>query len=151
MATRKKQNVTQQWITDAQFKFEERESEQVYTSSVVDHEMPDSDLTSLNHKDQRRFKRGDFSIEDCLDLHGLYSSKAKAVLQEFILEAFSENKRMLLVIHGKGYASVGKPKLKPMVLTYCAHEQNILAYHPAAGKHGGSGATYIWLRNPNKI
>ena len=52
-----------------------------------------------------------------------------------------------IIIHGKGYGSgPNGPKLKNFVDQYLQYNPNILAYHSAQQKDGGTGAVYIQLK-----
>ena len=55
-----------------------------------------------------------------------------------------------IIIHGKGYGSgPDGPKLKNFVDQYLQYNPNVLAYHSALQKDGGTGAVYIQLKNIN--
>lgn len=101
----------------------------------------------------KRLHRGDFSIQDHLDLHGLNRQEAKEALDGFLNEAVRTGKRMVLVIHGRGLSSPFKPVLKLKVrewLTTGIWRQWILAFSSARAIDGGTGATYVLLRkNPS--
>ena len=63
--------------------------------------------------DFRRLRRGQFSIADEIDLHGLSAEQARAALAEFLVEATARRLRCVRIIHGKGYGSrTGSPVLK---------------------------------------
>lgn len=82
----------------------------------------------------KRLHQGDFSIQASLDLHGLNSNEARAVL----------------VIHGRGLSSPGEPVLKAKVhewLTRSHWRKWVIAFTSAASHDGGAGATYILLRD----
>ena len=61
----------------------------------------------------RKLRRGDWSIQREIDLHGLRRDDAREALGEFIREAYRHGIRCLRVVHGKGLGSPGKtPVLK---------------------------------------
>ena len=56
----------------------------------------------------RKLKRGDYPIEDALDLHGLRKLEAEDALEAFLLDALERNFSCVLIIHGKGFRSENK-------------------------------------------
>ena len=56
----------------------------------------------------RKLRRGDWSIQRQLDLHGLRRDEAREQLSFFIREAFKQGIRCVRVVHGKGLGSPGK-------------------------------------------
>jgi len=98
----------------------------------------------------RRLHRGDFSIQSHIDLHGLCVTEAKKALEEFLKGAVTSGKRAVLVIHGRGLSSPGEPVLKNKVrewLTRGHWRKWVIAYASAQSCDGGTGATYVLLRN----
>jgi DNA-nicking Smr family endonuclease len=99
---------------------------------------------------ERRFRdlrRGRFSIEDEIDLHGLTRMQAKAVLREFIVDCAARRLGCVRVIHGKGARSgPGGPVLKAGIQRWLAQWDEVLAYTSAARQHGGAGAIYVLLQ-----
>lgn len=97
----------------------------------------------------RRLHRGDFSVQDHIDLHGLLVDQAKATFDAFLGRSIAESKRTLLVIHGRGLSSVQGPVLKGKVrewLTSGIWRKWVVAFASARPCDGGAGATYILLR-----
>ncbi len=63
-----------------------------------------------------KLRKGDWSIQREIDLHGLRSDEARVALAEFIRQAHRQGVRCLRVVHGKGLGSPGKtPVLKSKV------------------------------------
>ena len=60
--------------------------------------------TDVTHK----LRRGDWSIQRQLDLHGLRSDEARERLSHFIRESHRHGIRCVRVVHGKGLGSPGK-------------------------------------------
>lgn len=97
----------------------------------------------------KRLHRGDFSIQSHIDLHGLVTAEAREALEGFIRDAITGGKRAVLVVHGRGLSSPGKPVLKAMVkewLTYGPWRKWVIAFASARPCDGGAGATYVLLR-----
>ena len=97
-----------------------------------------------------RLHRGDFSIQDHVDLHGQGVAEAKKTFEEFLNGAVKSGKRAVLIIHGRGLSSPGEPVLKNNVrewLTRGHWRKWVIAFSSAQSYDGGAGATYILLRH----
>lgn len=97
----------------------------------------------------KRLHKGEFSIQGHIDLHGLFAADAREALEEFFSRAVASGKRAVLVVHGRGLSSPGKPVLKTMVqewLTQGPWRKWVIAFASARPCDGGAGATYILLR-----
>lgn len=107
---------------------------------------------NIDPKITNRLHRGDFSIQDHIDLHGLNRQDAKDAFDAFLNEALRTGKRMVLIIHGRGLSSPCKPVLKSKVSEWLSSgiwRKWILAFSSARAIDGGAGATYVLLRkNP---
>lgn len=90
-------------------------------------------------------KNGQFQIQATLDLHGLKPEDACDSLCKFIEQASISNHRYLLIIHGKGGRHGEAPILKNRVNHWLPQLPQILAFHSALPKHGGTGAVYVLL------
>lgn len=100
-----------------------------------------------NLSGQRRVRRGQHEIDARLDLHGHTQDTAHGELVEFLVRQAGQGARCVLVITGKGRMGAGilrarffdwiaDPQLRPFVAGYAEA-------HP---RHGGAGATYVFLR-----
>ena len=58
--------------------------------------------TGVDKKTINKIKKGSFTINAKLDLHGCRLNEAEKLLKIFILEKFSKNEQNLLIISGKG-------------------------------------------------
>jgi len=98
----------------------------------------------------QKLKKGDLKIAFEIDLHGKNLTEAEDFLDDCIPKLQFNKSLVGIVIHGKGYGS-GKegPKLKAFVEQYLQYNPNVLAYHSAQQKDGGTGAVYIQLKNIN--
>jgi DNA-nicking Smr family endonuclease len=97
----------------------------------------------------RRLHGGRFAIQDYLDLHGLTAAAAAPVLERFIRRSIERGLRAVLVVHGRGLTSPGRPVLKPKVLQWLtrgALRKWVIALTSARSCDGGAGATYVLLR-----
>ena len=96
--------------------------------------------------------RGKSSWQARIDLHHYTAGEAMAAIDRFIEEAVIEGLRVLLVIHGKGSMSRhDKPILKNMLAQHLRQSSNVIAYHSAKPRDGGSGALYVLLKSSTKV
>lgn len=102
--------------------------------------------SGLQHNVLKKLRQGKNIIEHRLDLHGLTVVEARKALLEFLAECESAGVRHAIIIHGKGYRSKEKPVIKPMVNRWLKMVDNVLAFHSAQPKDGGSGAVYVLFR-----
>lgn len=101
----------------------------------------------LDTKTLRRLRRGDFSIEAELDLHGQRVAPAREMLHRFIAQAVNEGIRCVRIIHGKGLRSPNKePVLKHQTQAWLCHIDAVHAACTAPPADGGTGALYVLLR-----
>jgi DNA-nicking Smr family endonuclease len=94
----------------------------------------------------RKLRRGDWSIQRQLDLHGLRRDDAREALSLFIREAHKQGIRCVRVVHGKGLGSPGKaPVLKSRVHSWLVQKNEVLAFVQAKPADGGAGALVVLL------
>lgn len=95
----------------------------------------------------RRLRRGEWSIQDHLDLHGSTVEQARALLATFLNQSVRRGVRCVRVVHGKGYRSAqGEPVLKRKVGHWLMQRDEVLAYVQAKPEDGGGGALIVLLR-----
>ncbi len=95
----------------------------------------------------RKLRRGEWSIQRELDLHGLRTEDAREALGTFIREAFKLGLRCVRVVHGKGLGSPGKaPVLKSRVQAWLIQKNEVLAFVQAKPADGGAGALLVLLQ-----
>jgi DNA-nicking Smr family endonuclease len=94
-----------------------------------------------------RLHRGDFSVQECIDLHGITRAEAEEEIEEFFREAVRRGVTCVKVIHGRGLRSPGGPVIKETVKELFARSlrKYVLAYATARNCDGGLGATYVLL------
>ena len=94
----------------------------------------------------RKLRRGGWSIQGQLDLHGLRRDDAREALSHFIKDAKKVGWRCVRIVHGKGLGSPGKtPVLKSKVQGWLIQKQEVLAFVQARPAHGGAGALVVLL------
>ena len=94
----------------------------------------------------KKLRRGDYAIQDELDLHGLIVSDAKQETHAFINECARDRVRAVRIVHGKGRNSAGRtPVLKNMLLGWLSKNQHVVAVCSTPANDGGTGAVYVLL------
>jgi DNA-nicking Smr family endonuclease len=95
----------------------------------------------------RRLRKGFWSIQGEIDLHGLRREEAREALATFVREAHRRGWRCVRVVHGKGLGSPGKtPVLKGRVQSWLIQKSEVLAFVQARGDEGGAGALVVLLK-----
>lgn len=93
-----------------------------------------------------RLRRGHWSIQASLDLHGLRLDDAREAVGAFIREHFRNGIRCVRIIHGKGHGSPGRvPILKSRVQRWLVQKSEVIAFVQAKPSEGGAGALIILL------
>ena len=92
-------------------------------------------------------RRGRWTLQGELDLHGFTREEARAALTSFLSVSLQRGARCVRVIHGKGLGSPGRVSiLKQLARGWLAQREEILAFCQAAPTQGGSGALMVLLR-----
>lgn len=98
----------------------------------------------------RALRRGDFTLQGRLDLHGMTQAQAKAAVDRFLTDSRRAGRRCVLIIHGRGLNSQDQlPVLKEQVRGWLEHKsvgKGVLAFATARPQDGGAGAVYVLLR-----
>ena len=105
---------------------------------------------NVNRAIARRLHSGEYAIQGHIDLHGQTVESAQSIFDRFLKESIASGKRMILIVHGRGLSSPADPVLKTKViqwLTAGPWRKWVLAYASARLCDGGTGATYVLLRN----
>lgn len=98
----------------------------------------------------RRIHRGYFSIQGDVDLHGMNLEAAQVHFDRFMRRAIASGMRAVLVVHGRGRCSPGPPVLKQNLFRWLVAgrwKHWVIAFTSARSCDGGTGATYVLLRN----
>lgn len=107
-------------------------------------------LPGVGEELKERLARGDFPIQDYLDLHGLDREGAFAALEKFLRAAVGRGLRHVLIVHGRGQGSPGgEPVLKRALAAWLMRKRLrrwVLAFCTARAGDGGEGAMYLLLR-----
>jgi DNA-nicking Smr family endonuclease len=107
-------------------------------------------VSGVGPKVMKRLRRGEFSIQDYIDLHGLTKKEAESVVKEFLLKGYQRDYRCVLIVHGRGLGSADhQPAIKtelPVWLRRSPLKRIVLAFATAQPYDGGPGAVYVLLR-----
>jgi DNA-nicking Smr family endonuclease len=107
-------------------------------------------VSGVGPKIMKRLRRGEFSIQDYVDLHGLTKKEAESVVHSFITKSHKKDLRCVLIVHGRGLGSADhQPAIKtelPVWFRRGALKRIVLAFATARPYDGGPGAVYVLLR-----
>ena len=102
----------------------------------------------LNRMTLRKLRRGHWSVQDSLDLHGLHREEARKMLLEFLHQAMQRGLRCICVVHGKGWHTEGgEGILKVHARHWLTQVPQVLAFCEAPPGLGGSGAVLVLLKS----
>ena len=132
---------------DAQAALQESLSDEFDVSSLLD---TDQDLSfrrpGVGADVVQKLRKGQWSIQRQVDLHGLRSDEAREAMGRFIRDAHKQGLRCVRVVHGKGLGSPGKaPVLKDKVLRWLVQKAEVIAFVQAPPNKGGAGAVLVLL------
>ena len=100
-----------------------------------------------------RLRRGEIPVDERLDLHGCKEREARAAVREALMGLWQREDRCLLVIHGRGLRSTGRPVLKEALPDWLLEPPwagRVRALVSADPARGGSGATLVLLHRPGR-
>jgi DNA-nicking Smr family endonuclease len=94
-----------------------------------------------------RLRRGQWSVQRHLDLHGMTRDVAREALAQFIRQAARDGLRCVRIVHGKGNGSPGRePVLKAKVRAWLVQKEAVIAFAQAPAQDGGHGAVLVLLQ-----
>jgi DNA-nicking Smr family endonuclease len=95
----------------------------------------------------QKLRKGKWSIQRQIDLHGMRTDEARETLTAFIRDAHKQGIRCVRVVHGKGLGSPGKaPVLKEKVHRWLVQKAEVVAFVQAQPAQGGAGALVVLLQ-----
>jgi DNA-nicking Smr family endonuclease len=105
----------------------------------------------LSNQILKKLRRGFWSTQDQLDLHGLRTEEARTLLVDFLNHALKHGFRCVRIVHGKGLRSRNaEPVLKRKVGNWLGQRDEVLAFVQARAEDGGSGAVMVLLKAKGK-
>jgi DNA-nicking Smr family endonuclease len=101
----------------------------------------------VDRRELRKLRRGTYTIQHRLDLHGQTLASASTSVHRFIQESRSARHRCVCIVHGRGLNSPGGVSvLKGAVRQQLTRMPGVLAFCDAPTADGGTGAVYVLLR-----
>ena len=96
----------------------------------------------------RQLKRGQFSVQDEIDLHHMNAAAAQASIADFLAEARQHGLRCVRIVHGKGLRSkAAGPVLKALTDRLLRRRDDVVAFASARPAQGGTGAVVVLLKS----
>jgi DNA-nicking Smr family endonuclease len=96
----------------------------------------------------RKLRRGHWTVEASLDLHGMNRTEAAAAVGEFLRRCTQRGQRCVRIVHGRGLGSPNRePVLKGKLRKWLPLRGDVLAFCQAPRAHGGAGAVLILLKS----
>lgn len=94
----------------------------------------------------QKLRRGGWSLQAQIDLHGLRRDEAREQLGRFLQQCSLRGLRCVRVVHGKGHGSPGKEGiLRVKVRRWLVQREEVLAFVQARPAEGGAGALVVLL------
>ena|GEM_PF-120039 len=93
----------------------------------------------------RKLRRGNYAVQDELDLHGLNQPQAKQTVAAFLLHALDHDFSCVRIVHGKGNRSEYGPVLKRAIGGWLVKRKEVVAFASTPSHDGGTGAIYVLL------
>ncbi len=104
-------------------------------------------LEGIEPNRRHRIAREREEIGARIDLHGMTQDRARAALEAFVMRAFDDGWRAVLVITGKGVQGDGILRKRVPDWLGAPHLAHVVAgLSEAARHHGGAGALYVALK-----
>jgi len=95
----------------------------------------------------RQLKRGQYSIQDDIDLHQMNAAAAQACVADFLAEAKRRGLHCVRIVHGKGLRSrAAGPVLKGLTDRLLRRRDDVVAFASARPMQGGTGAVVVLLK-----
>jgi DNA-nicking Smr family endonuclease len=95
----------------------------------------------------RQLKRGQYSVQDEIDLHQMNAAAAQATISAFLAEASDQGFRCVRIVHGKGLRSKARgPVLKVLTDRLLRRRDDVIAFASARPMQGGTGAVVVLLK-----
>ena len=104
----------------------------------------------VQHGVYKKLRMGRYEIEARLDLHRMTVEEARREIFQFLRECFYYELRSVIILHGKGDRSPDKvAQLKSHLAIWLPQIDEVMAFHSAQTRHGGTGAVYVMLKKGN--
>ena len=105
----------------------------------------------VQHGVFRKLRLGQYPIEARLDLHRMTVEEARRDVFGFINDCARHGLRSVIILHGKGERNPdGIAQLKSHLAKWLPELEDVLAFHSAQKRHGGTGAVYVMVRKGDR-
>ena len=94
----------------------------------------------------KALRQGQYEARYVLDLHRHTVEKARVEVFEFIHDALKRQERCVMILHGRGVKAEKPALLKSYINHWLPQFDEVLAFHSAQKRDGGTGAVYILLK-----
>jgi DNA-nicking Smr family endonuclease len=94
----------------------------------------------------KKLRRGHYSPDLILDLHGLNQIKAKQEIAAILYACQKEHAQCICIVHG-----LGARTLKTKVPHWLVQHPNVMAFHQATLEWGGNGALLVLVELKDKF
>lgn len=99
----------------------------------------------------RKLRLGQYPIDARLDLHRKTVEEARREVWSFIRDCGRYELRSVMILHGKGDRNPEQiATIKSYVNHWLQEMPEVLAFHSAQPRHGGTGAVYLLLRKSER-
>ncbi len=96
----------------------------------------------------RQLKRGQYSVQDDIDLHQMNAAAAQTTITAFLAEASARGLHCVRIVHGKGLRSkAAGPVLKALTERLLRRRDDVIAFASARPMQGGTGAVVVLLKS----
>lgn len=100
----------------------------------------------------RRLRRGQYTVDQQVDLHGLSVPEARKAIETFVEKRRKEGDRVVRIIHGKGgHSPRGVSALRGEIAAWLSQgpaKRHVAAFATAPPEEGGAGALLVLLMRP---
>jgi len=122
----------------------------IHMDITLTDEYIEGSVKGFDQKLMKRLKKGEFPVQDHIDLHGLTKQEAETKVKDFLIQSHKLGLRCVLIVHGRGLNSPDTfPVLKeslPIWLNRGPTRKIVLAFVTARPYDGGTGAVYVLLK-----
>ena len=101
----------------------------------------------VQHGVYKKLRMGQYEFDARLDLHRMTVDEARREVFRFIQECTQYELRTVIILHGKGERNPDNVALiKSHLAIWLPQLDQVMAFHSAQARHGGTGAVYVLLR-----
>lgn len=128
-------------------------SEGVRFETSDDGERIEGRRIEVEPREVRRLRRGQYTVDQQLDLHGMSVPEARKAIEAFVEKRRKEGDRVVRIIHGKGgHSPRGVAALRGEIAAWLSQgpaKRHVAAFATAPPEEGGAGALLVLLMRRN--